>query len=42
MIRCFDILIGCNSALIWIRYIRSGSGEDPDPDPARSKVSGSG
>jgi len=31
MIRCFDILIGCNSALIWIRL---------HPDPV--KISGSG
>jgi len=43
MIRCFAILIGCNSALIRIRLhpdpARSGEDPDPtvmDPDPARS------
>jgi len=40
MIRCFDILIGCNSALIQIRL-------HPDPDPVKIQiqldpVSGSG
>jgi len=29
MIRCFDILIGCNSALIWIRL---------HPDPVKIRI----
>jgi len=31
MIRCFDILIGCNSALIRIRL-------HPDPDPMKIRI----
>jgi len=31
MIRCFDILIGCNSALIQIRL-------HPDPDPVKIRI----
>jgi len=29
MIRCFDILIGCNSALIWFRL---------HPDPVKIRI----
>jgi len=30
-IRCFDILIGCNSVLIWIML-------HPDPDPVKIRI----
>jgi len=31
MIRCFDILIGCSSALIWMRL-------HLDPDPVKIRI----
>jgi len=41
MIRCFDILTGCNSVLIWIRLLPDPVKIRPDPtvmDPAGSGV----
>jgi len=36
MIRCFGILIGCNSALIRIRL--HPDHPDPDPDPVKIRI----